>query len=290
MEVVVLASGLGFTEGPVLRRSGAIVVTAVPDGRVYSIAGGTTEVLAVTGGGPNGAAEGADGSLFIAQNGGRRIGSPDASLAGGIQVVRPAGEVGWLTADLVAPNDLCFGPDGLLYVTDPTRRPARDDGRLWRVDVESGESELLASVRWYPNGIAFGIEDDALYVASTGERSIRRFPFGSGGLGRSETVIRMEHGQPDGLAFDAGGHLLVAAFGSERSGRDGPSGEVQVWSTDGRLLDVVRPSDDPSCSNVALSEHAELVVTGAHSGDVLLVSPWPSAGLPLHPFRRPPQE
>ncbi len=61
-------------------------------------------------------AEGADGALYVAQNGGKEGSAKPA--APGIQLI--AGDtVRHLAGGLDAPNDCCFGPDGRLYFTDP---------------------------------------------------------------------------------------------------------------------------------------------------------------------------
>ena len=64
----------------------------------------------------------------------------------------------------------CFGPDGLLYFTDPHNW--EDDlatklrtGRVCRTTLD-GAVELLCEVPRFPNGIAFG-PDDRLYVAQS---------------------------------------------------------------------------------------------------------------------------
>ena len=152
MEWRVLAGGLGFLERPVFAQAGEIVVTSMDYGHLYALGDDGVRILVVIGGGPNGAAEGPDDTLYVAQSGGRNRHRRPV-LTGGIQAVRADGRIDWITQDPYSPNDLCFGPDGYLYVTDPTRpRPSRDDGRLWRVDVETFEAELLVSTRWYPNG------------------------------------------------------------------------------------------------------------------------------------------
>jgi gluconolactonase len=278
-----LADGLGFTEGPIWGRDGHVTVTSIDHGRIYRITDDGVDVLAETGGGANGAVEGLAGDIYVAQNGGRWgprkpvIGSSVST--GGIQVARDGGHVEWLSKDQFAPNDLCFGPDGFIYVTDPTRGRG-DDGRLWRCDPVSGESELLTSVRWFPNGIGFGPEDDALYVASTRTRSIMRFPLDGGGLGQPEVAIQMAHGRPDGFAFDVDGNLVIAAISHSAY-----PGAIQTWSPDGELLDIFHPGAAPLYTNVALSPEGQLAITAASEGAVLKVDGWPCGGLLLHPFR-----
>lgn len=268
-----------------IRQDGQVICTSIDHGCLYGLdpAGSKPpEVLAVTRGGPNGAAEGPGGVIYVAQNGGRRPGRTWPGATGGVQAVGPGGLVTWVTMDPVSPNDLCFGPDGLLYLTDPTRRAARDDGRLWRCDPGSGEAELLTSVPYYPNGIGFGPEDDALYVASTGQSAIIRIPVSAAGLGQPEVFARMAYGMPDGFAFDSTGNITVAAVG-----RTGP-GEIQTYDRSGRLIDTVRPSASAKLTNVALSGDGVLIITDAEAGAVLAIRDWPQHGLALHPFRHRP--
>jgi gluconolactonase len=275
-----LGENVGFAEGPVFTSDDEVVFTSIDLGCVYRIGARGTEVFAVTGGGPNGAAEGDNGLIYIAQNGGRKPAHRWPSVTGGVQVVGRAGRVEWLTQDPVSPNDLCFGPDGYLYVTDPTRRAERDDGRIWRCDVATGEAELLVSVPWYPNGIAFGPEDDAIYVASTGQSSIVRFALTGYCVGPPEIAVRLAYGYPDGLAFDSSGNLVIAAVGPP-----GHPGEIQTFSLSGDLLDTFRPGTSTKYTNVAFADENVLLVTDASGGAVLAVEGWPVSGLPLHPFR-----
>lgn len=281
MRLTVLAEDVGFVEGPALTESGAIVFTSIDRGRVYITRDGMTTLLSETGGGPNGATIGTGGLVYIAQNGGTTPAHRWPGICGGVQVIASDGTWRWLTRDPISPNDLCFGPDGLLWVTDPTRRPARNDGRLWRCDTVNGNAELLVSLDWYPNGIGFGLEDDAVYVAHTRDGQIIRFPIeANGSLGRPELFVQMDHGVPDGFAFDIDGNLTVAAVGAE-----GVSGDIQTFDRDGRLLDVFKADLSRKCTNVAISEDRRLVITDADAGRVLEVGDWPYAGIPLHPFR-----
>jgi gluconolactonase len=283
MEFRVLASELGATEGPVVRADGTIVVTSLTDRRIYGVSpDGTVRTLAETDTSPNGATEG-PGGVYLAQSGmnytllpnGRVVPGPrPRNATGGVQVLDPAsGRIDWITTDPVSPNDLCFGPDGLLYVTDPTRK-GWEDGRLWRIDVHTGESELLSSVPWYPNGIGFGLDDDVVFVASSGDSRIYRIGVDSCGMGRPEVAVQLADGRPDGFAFDLEGNIVIAVpFGHPG---------IQVWSPEGKMVDGF----EPVCGrgrNVALDEMGNLYIcddTGLYA-----VEGWGNVGMPLHPFR-----
>ena len=70
-EVCVLASDLGFPEGPVYIPDGSIVFVEIRKGCLSRIdPAGTMSVVADTGGGPNGAAVGPDGCIYVCNNGG----------------------------------------------------------------------------------------------------------------------------------------------------------------------------------------------------------------------------
>src|ERR1700744_5315559 len=98
MQWRVVASGLGVLEGPVFTQSGALVMTSMDYGHVYAIDGEGPRILAVTGGGPNGAAEGPDGTLYVTQSGGKNRHRRPV-ITGGIQAIRPAGRLDWITPD-----------------------------------------------------------------------------------------------------------------------------------------------------------------------------------------------
>lgn len=281
---VVVAEDVGFVEGPVLTRGGGVLYTSIDRGLVYVTRNEATTIFGRTGAGPNGAAEGRDGAVFVAQNGGAWPAAPTDGVKAGVQRVDASGSVTTLDADgIVAPNDLAFGPDGMLYVTDPTRNGRRDDGRIWRCDVGSGRCEIVAEVSWYPNGIGFTREDDAMYVADTGTHRIVRFPMTNGGLGEPETVVQMTEARgPDGFCFDEELNIVIACPGSAED----INGEVQTWSMSGEMVDCIDTFTSRFITNVALSQSRQLYVTDSSSGAVVRLDDWPTAGLDLHPFLR----
>src|ERR1700716_1435796 len=106
----VLASDLGCLEGPVACQDGSLVVTSIDRGKLYLIADRQVQVLANTGGGPNGATEGLRGEIFVAQNGGVRPALNELRGPAGVQVIERSGELRLFGECMLSPNDLCFGP------------------------------------------------------------------------------------------------------------------------------------------------------------------------------------
>lgn len=71
VKVRTLASGLAFPEGPIAMADGSVMVTEIVAGTLTRIMpDGGIERIAELGGGPNGAAIGPDGAVYVCNNGG----------------------------------------------------------------------------------------------------------------------------------------------------------------------------------------------------------------------------
>ena len=128
-----VAGGFKFTEGPLWRPDhtlwfsdvqGNVVRSVTPDGKVTVLienAGGASAAPADSFIGPNGMAEAPDGSVWLAQHGGRQIVriDPDRSLTPIVSAFEGK--------RLNSPNDLVFAKDGALYFTDPPYGLAKQD-------------------------------------------------------------------------------------------------------------------------------------------------------------------
>ena len=212
VEGEVIASGLAFPEGPVWQ-DGAVLLTEIQGGRVSRWADGDVTPYATTGGGPNGAATGPDGAVYVTQNGGM---GREGRVTAGIQRIGPGGDVTLALTSVAGitldgPNDLAFGPDGRLWFTDPrgAADPARNPnpGRVFAVDLDSGDGELVVELEpVFPNGIAFLADGTLVWTESFTRRVMRLVD------GDPELVVELpERHAPDGLAVGADGRLYVAS-------------------------------------------------------------------------------
>ena len=79
-DVKVLAEGLGSPEGPIARPGGSVIFVETFVGRLTSVdPDGHLAVVAEVQGGPNGAAAGPDGAIYVCNNGGARFSTKPAS-------------------------------------------------------------------------------------------------------------------------------------------------------------------------------------------------------------------
>jgi gluconolactonase len=220
VEATLLASGLGFPEGPVVLPEGEIVFCDGNIGELLVWENGAVGTYAATGGSPWGAVLGTDGAIYVTQ-GGNVPGSGDTSAIPGIQRVRRDGEAELLSSKvagytLEGPNDLAFGPDGRLYFTDSEAE------RLFAID-SSGDGELLFErPGTYPNGIAFDAQKRLYWTESMAHRVCC-----VDDDGQPTTFAQLSDGHvPDGMAFAADGRLFVATTIKEGVTVLSPEGEV----------------------------------------------------------------
>lgn len=200
---------------------------------------------------PNGIALRADGSFLLADLG------------------ETAGGVFWLTRDgsvqpflesvdglPLPPTNFVFEDNaGRVWITVSTRQVPR--ASAYRADVADGfivlvdrrGARIVADALGYTNEAMLSPDGRWLYVNETFSRRLSRFHVDAdGALSRRETVTTFGHGTyPDGLAFDAEGHVWISSIVSNRVLRVAPDGEVTT------ILEDADPAHVQWCENAYLA-------------------------------------
>lgn len=217
----VVADGLNYPEGPVYcQKTGTVLVVEIGAGtltRIYPDGSKPKETVASLGGGPNGAAYGPDGALYICNDGGFFIAKVPRKLPGGrtdvievalfqppnytigsIQRVAPDGSVSTLythfqaldpsknlqTLPLRSPDDLVFDTSGGFWFTDWGKDRWRDrdiTGVYYALPDGSSIQEKIFPLK-SPNGIGLSPDDKRLYVAESFTRRILYWELDSPGV------------------------------------------------------------------------------------------------------------
>jgi gluconolactonase len=290
----VVTNGLRFPEGPIALQDGDVLVVEIRRGTLTRVApDGRTTVVADCGGGPNGAAIGPDGAVYVCNNGGfawhDRDGvtapgnQPDDYIGGRIQRVELDGTVTDLyTAcegrTLRGPNDLVFDADGGFWFTDigKGRERERDTGALYYARPDGSSITEVVHPLVQPNGVGLAPDGSRLYVAETVTGRVWAWDVaGPGRLGPAALL----HGLPgyqllDSLAVDGDGNVCVATL---------VTGAISVFSPGGELLrQVPVPEHDPFVTNICFAGAGSRTAWVTSSGrGVLYVTEWESAGLDL---------
>ncbi|WP_441240989.1 SMP-30/gluconolactonase/LRE family protein [Tardiphaga sp. 768_D3_N2_1] len=300
----VLATDLAFPEGPVVMPDGSVVLVEIraqqltrvwPDGR--------KEVVAKIPGGPNGAALGPDGKMYITNNGGfswvpsrgmlmPHAPEPHEYIGGSIQRVDlTTGKIETLFTkcgehNLKGPNDLVFDKQGGLWFSELGKRRARDMDVGGAYYIKPGMTEITEQVIGVlpANGIGLSPDEKTMYIAETPTGRLWAYDIGAPGEVKPVDVIyRGERGRPiaglggyqmfDSLAVEASGNVCVATL---------VSGCISVIAPDGKLVEQI-PTGDRVTTNIAFGgpELKTAYITLSGKGELIAMD-WPRGGLPLN--------
>jgi gluconolactonase len=258
---VLVGRGLTFSEGVNFAQDGTLYCVDVTGGGVWRMPpGNDLREWVRTGGNPNGSRFGPGGDLFVADCGRRAILRLNTTTgAESVYADQCDGR------PFMGPNDLWFGPDGVLYFTDPEGSTlANRIGAVYAVAVD-GTVTRLATGLAYPNGICVAPDGTILIVAETFTGILHRYSLAAAQYGAtldplavlSPSGERESEAGPDGMAFGADGLLYVAHYGTEF---------VRVIDQHGAIVASL-PAGGASPTNVAFWQDS-LYVTEGNSGSI----------------------
>ena len=182
-----VTSGLRFPEGPVALPDGSVLVVEIEGQRLTRVApDGRKTIVSQHTGGPNGAAMGPDGKVYICNNGGfswhedakyglRPTGQADDYSGGRIERVdlsTGAIETLYTHCDghmLRGPNDIVFDAHGGFYFTDlgKTRAREMDRGGVYYAKADGSLIKVVAYPTITANGCSLSPDGKKLYFAET---------------------------------------------------------------------------------------------------------------------------
>jgi gluconolactonase len=229
-----VATGFGFTEGPVWDPAGFLWVSDESKNQIVKVYedGHIDNMVSL---------DDPDGSTYTRDH---RL----LSTASGLRAIIRL-SVDGKSFDVVVdhfqgkklntPNDIVIGPDGAIYFTDPiidmTDEQKKDQElppSVYRLGPDN-KLTLLTDELKAPNGLAFSPNGKYLYIDDDDNRAIRRYSFRNGaisnGMDFGDMKDSVNHGVPDGMKLDRKGYLFVS----------GPNG-VWVWNSKGVHIGTVQ--------------------------------------------------
>ncbi|NIJ36748.1 gluconolactonase [Sphingopyxis panaciterrae] len=222
MEIV--AEGLAFPEGPVVLADGSVIVVELAAGRVTRCWNGRTEAISDIGGGPNGAAIGPDGALYVCNNGGLDLVKFQNARGPGHEgrierVDLSSGKVDRLYdrcdgIALEAPNDIVFDADGRMWFTDlgKTHDGIRTASGLFSALPDGSAVTAINRHAVSYNGVGLSPDGVHLYIADTHQARLWRYERKA--EEQRPTWVATAPGPVgfDSLAVTAAGNICVATL------------------------------------------------------------------------------
>jgi gluconolactonase len=307
MQLTTIAEGLCFPEGPISMPDGSVILVEIERGTLTRVtSSGAIEVIADLGGGPNGAAVGPDGAVYVCNNGGlefltdvegnkRPIGQAKGYSGGSIQRVDlSTGRVDVLYEScngnlLCGPNDIVFDKEGGFWFTDlgKTRQRDWDRSGLYYATIDGKHIREVAYPIITANGVGLSPDESTVYVAETQTGRLWGFEIDSPGKIRKRDwpsphggfLVGQTQGfrNFDSLAVDSEGNICVATL---------MDGGITVIAPDGSSVEHIG-MNDPYVTNICFGgENLKTAYITMSFVGKLAKCEWPRAGLPLNFLNR----
>ncbi|MGH9397376.1 MAG: SMP-30/gluconolactonase/LRE family protein [Terriglobia bacterium] len=257
-KLVRVATGFGFTEGPVWDPHNFLYVSDEVQNKIYKVYPDGRREAMIALGDPDGNTYDLHLRLLDC-----------ASVLRAIIRVSPDGQYTTL-ADRYdgkrfnSPNDVVLGPDRAIYFTDPTLDLPKGQKQeipfqgVYRLDAR-GSVRLETKDLTQPNGLAFSPDGKRFYVDDSAQQNIRVYKFNPDGALSDGRIFGDEkggpgEGVPDGMRVDRHGDLFVV----------GPKG-IWVWDAQGRHLGAIVMPEQPANLTWGGKDYTTLYITATTS-------------------------
>jgi len=300
MDIQLVTEGLEFPEGPIAMNDGTIILTEIKGQRLTRVhPDGRKETVVDTGGGPNGAAIGPDGAIYITNNGasfeffenqGLLIPGPTPPSHQGGYIQRcdlKTGELKTIYSEcegkkLVGPNDLVFDKQGGMWFTDHgcSTPEGRKFGALYYALPDGSSIKRMRDHFVSPNGVGLSPDEKVVYMADTSLGRLWAFDISAPGelsepppFQPGRVVCNLPGYQLlDSLAVEAGGKICVATI---------INGGITAFDPDGSTEHYAFP--DLLCTNICFggADMQDAWITASGTGK-LYKCRWPRPGLKLN--------
>ncbi|MGN6690354.1 MAG: SMP-30/gluconolactonase/LRE family protein [Sphingopyxis sp.] len=281
----IIAEGLAFPEGPVVMADGSVIVVELAGGRVTRCWNGRTETICDIGGGPNGAAIGPDGALYICNNGGLDLvkfqnarGTGHEGRVERVDLLTGKFERLYDACDgiaLEAPNDIVFDADGRMWFTDlgKTHDGIRTASGLFSALPDGSSIAAINRHAMSYNGVGLSPDGAHLYVADTHQARLWRYDRRV--EAQRPTWVATAPGPVgfDSLAVTAAGNICVATL---------YDGGITTITPDGGVSKL-NIAGEPYVTNIAFggADRRDAYITLSQTGRLALLR-WDDPGLELH--------
>jgi len=300
LKLELVTEGLKYPEGPVAMADGSIVLVEIAAKTVSRITpDGRRTVVADVGGGPNGAAIGPDGALYICNNGGAfeffeqgglLIPGPTPASHNGGLIQRLDLATGAFTTlydscegrRLIGPNDIVFDKQGGMWFTDHgcSTPEGRKFGALYYARIDGSHIVRARDHIISPNGVGLSPDEKTVYAADTNLGRLWAFDIESPGVlgpapgfAPGRVICNLPGYQLlDSLAVEAGGKVCVATI---------INGGITAFDADGSTEHYAVP--DVIVTNICFggADMQDAWITASGTGK-LYKCRWPRPGLKLN--------
>ncbi len=258
-----VADGLAFPEGPAIDNDESVYFSNCHSDWIGRLSNGHVDTIAT-----------ADSSRWIKTNGMVFYQDNLYACEYGIGKIIKLG-TDYLISDVVAeydgdsfnrPNDLTIDDQGNLFFSDPkSYGPGKLDGRVFHVDLSTGNCQMIQDNLAFPNGIGISPTDGKLYLCESAKNRILRFNIlPDGSLSDREVFVNLPGGDPDGINFDQAGNLYVAHFGS---------GQLIIISPHGKILQKIKtPGERPTNVEFGGTDNKTLYLTETETNGIYIIN------------------